>query len=129
MALGSRKNDRKEKLSGSLGSKKKGTTRYHSDRQERATAARISGEVQRGSGATENHKGDVVTDDWMIENKTTMHASISVKGEWLSKLQRESDIAGKTPALEVEIRGIEDLVTEKQWVLIPASVFAKFVTG
>ena len=129
MGLGTRKRDTNGKLKGRLGCKKEETQRYHSDRQEEATADRLGGSVQRGSGATENHKGDVKTRDWLVENKTTEHASMSVKGSWLEKISGEARIAGKDPAVEIEIRGITDPLTEKQWVMVPASVFAEMASG
>jgi hypothetical protein len=112
-----------------LRSKKRETTRFHSDRQERATAERLGGETQRGSGATERHKGDVKTDDLLVENKTTEKASIRVEGKWLAKISGEARNAGRIPAVEIEIRGIDDPLCEKQWVMVPASEFAKLVEG
>ena len=125
MAMGSKKRASGPKPR--LGSRRRETTRFHSDRQEQATAKRLGGEVQRGSGATERHKGDVKTADLLVENKTTEAASIRVEGKWLAKITGEARNAGRTPALEIEIRGIDDPLTEKQWVMIPASEFARLV--
>ena len=125
MAMGSKKRETKGKLKGRLRSKKRDhDNKFNSDKQEAATAERLGGTVQRASGATANHKGDVKTDDFLIENKTTMHASMSVTGKWLAKINREARMEGRSPALEIEIRGIDDPTCEKTWIMVPTSVFA-----
>lgn len=67
-------------------------TRYFSKRQETAIAKKLSGKRQSNSGATPFQKGDVITDDWLIEAKTcvTEKQSFSVKREWLEKNKEEA---------------------------------------
>ena len=67
-------------------------TRYYSKRQESAIAKRLSGKRQSNSGATRFQKGDVITDDWLIEAKTCVaeKQSFSVKREWLEKNKEEA---------------------------------------
>jgi hypothetical protein len=101
--------------------------------QEEAVARHLSGKRQAGSGSSIYAKGDVIQrsnaahslDRFLIECKQTIHASLSVKGEWLSKITREAAAAGKEPALSIEIRGNDDPVTEAHWVAIPMSVFKR----
>lgn len=67
-------------------------TRYFSDRQEKKVAKRVGGKQVSNSGATAFNKGDVVTDDWLIECKTctSPKSSMSVKKEWLEKNKEEA---------------------------------------
>ena len=89
--------------------------------------------MQPGSGSSIYAKGDVIQrtknahdlDRFLIECKQTVHASLSVKGEWLSKITREAMAAGKEPALAIEIKGHDDAALEPHWVAIPLSVFKR----
>lgn len=66
-------------------------TRKFSSKQEKLVAKSLKGKVQPNSGATPFLKGDVVADDWLIECKTQMtdKQSMSIKKEWLEKLEEE----------------------------------------
>lgn len=90
--------------------------------QEKRIAKELDGRTQPGSGAFENFKGDVKTDDFLIEAKRTDKKSLSVKGEWLTKIDREAIAEGKKPALVIELGGMQGF-TEKEWVAVPMSVF------
>lgn len=70
---------------------KKGTTRYYSSKQETYIANLLGGRTTANSGASRFSVGDVVTDDWLIECKTTTSPkeSFSIKKEWISKNERE----------------------------------------
>jgi hypothetical protein len=103
--------------------------------QEEAVARHLNGKRQAGSGSSIYAKGDVIQrsnaahslDKFLVECKQTIHASLSIKGEWLSKITREAAAAGKEPALSIEIRGNDDPVTEAHWVAVPMSVFKRLV--
>lgn len=62
-------------------------TRKFSSKQEQYIAELLSGRQQSNSGATAFNKGDVITDDWLIECKTTTKpkSSFSIKKEWIDK--------------------------------------------
>ena len=66
-------------------------TRKFSYKQEKRVAKQLGGRVQPNSGATPFLKGDVVSDNWLIECKTqlTSKSSMSIKKEWLEKLEEE----------------------------------------
>ena len=66
-------------------------TRKFSKKQEKHVAKQLGGRVQPNSGATPFLKGDVTTQDWLIECKTqlTSKQSITIKKEWLDKLEEE----------------------------------------
>lgn len=67
-------------------------TRFYSNKQEKQVAKAIGGKQTANSGATAFQKGDVVTDQWLIEckTKTTDCKSFTVKEEWLLKNEEEA---------------------------------------
>ena len=72
-------------------------TRYYSTKQEKQVAKTLGGTRTKNSGATMFQKGDLTTDDWLIECKTKMSPSesMSIKKEWLEKNLKESLFMGK----------------------------------
>ena len=70
----------------------KKSTRYFSNKQEKAVAKAIGGKKTANSGATMFSKGDCYNDAWLIEckTKTTPSESISIKKEWLEKNEEEA---------------------------------------
>lgn len=66
-------------------------TRFYSDRQEKHIAKVTNGKQTANSGATAFSKGDVRTDQFLIEAKTcvTEKSSFSIKKEWLIKNEEE----------------------------------------
>lgn len=69
----------------------KNTTRYFSKIQEKTLAKEVNGRVQPNSGATPFQKGDVKTDEWLFDAKTSMtdKQSYSIKKADLIKLEDE----------------------------------------
>lgn len=67
-------------------------TRFYSNKQEKSVAKIIDGQQVSNSGATAFNKGDVVTDNWLIECKTTIteKKSFAIKKEWLEKNKEEA---------------------------------------
>lgn len=78
------------------GSNKK-PTRYYSSKQEKAIAEATGGKQTANSGATPWQKGDVLTEQFLLEAKTrTTHCdSISIKKEWIEKNRQEMVFMGK----------------------------------
>ena len=72
-------------------------TRFYSDRQEKAVAKVIAGKKTPNSGATSFVKGDVLTDNWLIECKTTTteKQSFAIKKAWLEKNKEEAFEMGR----------------------------------
>lgn len=70
---------------------KKGTSRYFSSKQEEYIATLLDGRTTANSGAAHHTAGDVVTDDWLIECKTSMKPkeSFAIKKDWIIKNERE----------------------------------------
>lgn len=73
-------------------------TRFYSNKQEKQVAKAIGGKQTANSGATAFSKGDVKTDEWLVECKTatTEKASFSIKKEWLQKNREEAFAMGKS---------------------------------
>ena len=72
-------------------------TRFYSKKQEKAVAKAVSGKTVSNSGATRFNKGDVQTNHWLLECKTSVSAkaSFSIKREWLDKNRQEAFAMGK----------------------------------
>ena len=73
------------------------TTRDYSDKQENHIAKVTGGKVQSNSGGTKFGGGDVHTDKFLIEAKTSMSVkqSFSIKKDWLNKLKEQTFEQGK----------------------------------
>ena len=69
-------------------------TRYYSKQQEKKVAKYVGGKRQPNSGATPFYKGDVITDEFLIECKTKTKdcKSFTVKEDWLLKNEEEAQI-------------------------------------
>lgn len=72
-------------------------TRFYSDKQEKSVAKAISGVQTSNSGATPFIKGDVLTQNMLIECKTCVKSqlSFSIKKKWLEKNKEEAFAMGK----------------------------------
>jgi hypothetical protein len=75
----------------------KKATRYFSNKQEKRVAKRVGGKQTANSGATPFSKGDVNTNNWLIEckTKTKPSESMSIKRDWLEKNEEEAFAMGK----------------------------------
>lgn len=72
-------------------------TRYYSSKQERSVAKSVGGTTTKNSGATPFDKGDITSNNFLIEckTKTKDSQSISIKKEWIEKVEEESLFMGK----------------------------------
>lgn len=66
-------------------------TRWYSNKQEKQVAKAVGGRKVANSGATAFNKGDVITDNFLIECKTSTKQvkSVSIKKDWLIKNEEE----------------------------------------
>ena len=80
-----------------------------SQKHEKRIAKRIGGKRNAASGAYWQRKGDVRSDDLLIEHKYTGKKSFSVKSDVLKKIMREAILDGRTPVLGIHLDG-EDYV-------------------
>ena len=76
----------------------KKSTRFYSSKQEKHVAKSLGGKQVANSGATSFNKGDVTTDEWLIECKTKCNIakSFSIKKDWLDKNREEMFAMGKS---------------------------------
>lgn len=76
-------------------------TRYYSKQQEKKIAKAVGGKRQANSGATAFQKGDVITDQFLIEAKTKTKdcKSFTIKEDWLLKNEEEAFAMGRDSAL------------------------------
>ena len=67
-------------------------TRTFSDEHEKSVCKAIGAKQSANSGATAFRKGDVYTDNFLVECKCCMSekASVSIKQEWLTKNKEEA---------------------------------------
>lgn len=72
-------------------------TRFYSDKQEKKVVKEIGGRQTANSGATPWAKGDVLTDQFLIECKTATseRQTFSIPKKWLEKMREEAFSMGK----------------------------------
>lgn len=76
-----------------------------SKKQENRTAKEFGGLTQIASGAIDGMKGDVRTNDYLIENKFTDSPNYTVDFKIWNKIFKEAiRDGGRTPLLQVDIR-------------------------
>ncbi len=72
-----------------------------SQRGERQTAKELGGRRVPGSGNGDHRKGDIVTDELLIERKDTGKRSYILKADDLEKLRIQAVMADKLPVFQV----------------------------
>lgn len=80
-----------------------------SQKHEKRLAKRIGGKRTAASGAYWSRKGDVRSEDLLIEHKYTGKKQTTIKSEVLKKIMREAILDGRTPVLGIHLDG-EDYV-------------------
>ena len=101
----------------------------HGQKAEKRTAKRLGGQVRAGSGAIEGYKGDITLHDFLVENKTTIHRSLSLKLDWLRKISVEAREEGRAPALAVQFVDSEGVpVRYGRWVMVPEDEFKEMTS-
>jgi hypothetical protein len=76
----------------------------------------------------EGFKGDLVLSKFLIEAKSTVADSLSLKFDWLAKINREARSVNKRPALTVSFTtGNGQAIPNGEWVLIPMALFKEIV--
>lgn len=98
-------------------------TRDYSDKQEKVVAEYLNGRKTPNSGATAFDKGDVLTEDLLIEckTKTKESKSHSIKKEWILNLMKECISMGKEHWVLIFDFGTQKL--HDQYVIIPINYY------
>lgn len=76
-----------------------------SQRHEKRLAKVVDGTTVAASGAFWSRKGDVRSDDYLIEHKFTDAKSYSLKAADLRKLDDQATMAGRTPVFALSLGG------------------------
>ena len=105
----------------SLDAKKVGTA---GRKGEHYAAKRLGTVAHVGSGNMSGLKGDYKVGDCLVENKTTINGSFSVKQATLHKIYQEALELHKTPALAFQfINALGQSEKRDRWVALPEALF------
>lgn len=80
---------------------------HNSRSQESRLAEKFGGRITPGSGNKWHSKGDVKTDQYLIEAKTTSKKQYTLKADDLEKHEKYSLLEGKDPLFVIEMNGRE----------------------
>ena len=106
--------------------RKSGDTMGHGNKAEVRASKRLEMQLRPASGAMEGAKGDMSTEDVLLECKATQSDSYRVTREVLAKITREATEVGKIPALEINFTTGDGRPRENgSWVLIREKDFKK----
>lgn len=90
----------------------------------------LGAKMRPASGAMEGLKGDMTLGDFLIESKSTVGASMSIKHAWLGKISSEAMFSGKQPALTVTFTWPDGSpVNYGEWVMVPLHVWKGLIDG
>lgn len=81
-----------------------------SQKHEKRLAKIVDGKVSAASGAFWSRKGDVRSDDLLIEHKWTGKKSVTIKSEVLEKITKEAILDSRTPVLGLHLNGCNYVV-------------------
>lgn len=100
-------------------------TRHYSKKQEKQVASKFDGKRTLNSGATPFSKGDILTEDYLLEAKTkTSHSNtITIHKEWLEKIKKEALFMGKPNEALIFNFG----PNENNYVIISEDLFYKLI--
>lgn len=90
---------------------------------EKKLAKKVGGRRQPNSGAITGFKGDVITQEFLLDLKTTKHMSATVKVEELQKITNEALPYNKVGALVIHFENVDDVHVPSQWVCMPLDEF------
>jgi len=74
-------------------------------KHEKRLAKKIGGKRNAASGAFWSRKGDVRSEDLLIEHKWTGKKQVTIKSEVLKKITREAILDGRMPVLGLHLDG------------------------
>lgn len=109
--------------------KRNRTGQNHGQKSETKVAKRLGAKQVAGSGSMEGNKGDLILQDHLIECKSTVKESFSVKLPQLRKIAQEAREASKTPALHVSfVKENGDPVKDGTWVMMREQDYRNLLT-
>ena len=103
------------------------STKKVSKKMEARLAKTLGGKRQSNSGATPFQKGDVLTELFAIEAKTsiTPKQSISIRKAWIDKIRREAFAMGKPYSAVTFDFGTGSLGNKETFYIIDEQLFIK----
>jgi hypothetical protein len=107
---------------------KKLTNRERGDKHEEETAIKVKGKTQPNSGASPwlSFKGDVSSDDFLYQCKTTDKNRYTLSQKVLAEIYRQAKLTGKEPAMVVRMEAIPSPIPS-EWVCIPIEVWQQII--
>lgn len=84
-----------------------------SQRHEKRLANVVGGKATAASGAFWSRKGDVRSDDLLIEHKWTGKSSFTLTAKVLEKIVTEAILDGRTPVLGISLNNRDYVVLEE----------------
>lgn len=90
--------------------------------QEKDFAKTLGGKRQKMSGAHPDYKGDVLSEEFLGEAKQTANKSLTIKEDWLVKIDNEAMACNKMPIMSLKFLNM-NLKTPNEWYLMPKYVF------
>lgn len=98
----------------------------HGKRYEAKVAKKLGARLQPNSGAMPGAKGDMRYQRWLIESKSTTHASFSIELGHLVKITEEANAKGMNPALLFSFvfpDGRPHPNCSSEWVAVPIGLW------
>lgn len=97
---------------------------------EKLTSKRLGASLTPGSGSLAGAKGDMEKGDFLIENKSSLSDSFSIKKDHLYKIYQEALESAVNPALTFQFVNADGKSERRdRWVVIPESVFQELISG
>lgn len=93
-----------------------------SQKHERRLASVFDGKVNAASGAFWFRKGDVRSDEYLIEHKWTGKTQFTIKSSHLEKIYREAILDNRVPVFGFHLNG-------KNWVILDEDDFLSLRDG
>lgn len=96
---------------------------------ETKLAKRIGAKLTPASGAMTGAKGDMKRGNFLIESKATQNESMSLKRDWLLKINIEALETGKLPALAVIFTNESGKSEPRdRWIMLKETDFIELVS-
>lgn len=101
--------------------------RSKGQKAEKRTIKKIKAKPQPASGAFPGMPNDGIKGKYLIEIKSTVKKSISIKREWFESLDENAMFTGKTGALILVFDAERQTVSMpyEEWVAVPLGVFER----
>jgi hypothetical protein len=88
--------------------------RRQSQKHEKRLAKAFGGQRTAASGAFWQRKGDVRSDDILIEHKWTGKKQVTIRADVLQKIEREAILDYRTPVLGLHLDGRDYVVLNEE---------------